>query len=607
VREPDDLCDNPGSLDALRSDPVFTTRPELRGTVGMVASTHWLASATGMSVLESGGNAFDAAVAAGLVLQVVEPHLNGPGGEVPIILYSSTREQVLVVNGQGPVPAAATVGHFRDLGLELVPGTGLLPACVPGAFDAWMLLLRDFGTLSLRSVMEPALGYALGGYPVVERIGQAVREVEELFRNQWPSSAEIYLRDGGFPAAGRLFSNPTLAATYGRLLAEAEGASRDREGQIEAARHCFYRGFIADAIAKFVQREEVADDSGRQHRGLMVGDDMALYEAQIEQPVSFDYHGHTVFKTGPWGQGPVFLQQLSLLAGFDLDDLEPDGAEFVHTVVESAKLAFADREAHYGDPGFTDVPLAALLDEGYAAARRSLIGPNASLELRPGSVNGRAPRLPDLIELSMPSNQPGWGEPTRARDTCHVDVVDREGNLVSATPSGGWLQSSPCIPHLGFPLGTRAQMFWLQESLPNSLLPGKRPRTTLTPSVAFKRGRPYLAFGTPGGDQQDQWSLVFFLNHVHFGRDLQASIDAPMFHTEHFPSSFFPRKAQPGSLFVESRFETLVLDQLRQRGHDVRIEGPWSLGRVSAAGRDSAGVLKAGANPRGMQGYAVGR
>jgi gamma-glutamyltranspeptidase/glutathione hydrolase len=577
----------------------FTTRPELRGTRGMVASTHWLASTAGMAALERGGNAFDAAVTAGFVLQVVEPHLNGPGGEVPIVLYSADRDEVRVVDGQGTAPAAATLDRFRELGLDLVPGTGLLAACVPGAFDAWLLLLRDFGTISLADALEPALGYAEDGYPVVPGIARSIGEVEELFRDEWPESARLYLP---VPRPGGLFRNRDLAATYRRVLAEADGGD-DREGQIDAARDAFYRGFVAEAITGYLEDAEVMDSSGRRHRGLLRGDDLASWQASVEAPVELDYGEWRVSKTGPWGQGPVFLQQLALLDGFDLGSLDRAGADFAHTVVECAKLAFADRESWYGDPRFVDVPLEELLSPAYADERRALVTDEASAELLPGSPGGREPRLPPLREAEAVA--PGVGEPTRG-DTCHLDVVDRHGNAVSATPSGGWLHGSPIVPGLGFCLGTRAQMFWLEEGVPSSLEPRKRPRTTLSPTIA-RRDSETLAFGTPGGDQQDQWSLVFFLSLVHFGLNAQEAIDAPMFHTEHFPESFYPRGARPGTLQLEDRFGRAVVAELRRRGHDVEVHEPWSLGRLSAAGRGADGVLYAAANPRGMQGYAVGR
>jgi gamma-glutamyltranspeptidase/glutathione hydrolase len=576
---------------------AFTTRPELRGTFGMVASTHWLASATGMAVLEQGGNAFDAAAAAGFVLQVVEPHLNGPGGDLPAIAHSAERDDVVVICAQGTAPAAATIDAFRALELDLIPGTGFLPAVVPGAFDGWLLMLREYGTWRLEDVLSFAIGYAEGGYPLVPQISATIERVQQLFRDEWPTSAELYLRDG-VPRPGELFRNADLAATYRRIVEESRGGTRERE--LERARASWYEGFVAEAIDRFV-RTQVMDSSGRRHAGLLTGDDLASWHATLEPPVSLEYRGHAVYKTGPWGQGPVLLQQLALLDGFDLAAMGIGSAEFVHTVVECAKLAFADREAWYGDPAFVDVPLDLLLSKEYADDRRALVGDTASEELRPG---GPDPRLPAPVEGAYAA---GVGEPTRGGgDTCHVDVVDRHGNIVSATPSGGWLYSSPVVPGLGFPLGTRAQMFWLEEGLPNSLEPRKRPRTTLSPSLAFRNGDPYVAFGTPGGDQQDQWSLAFFLHHVDFGLDLQAAIDAPCFHTSHFPSSFYPRDAHPRRVEIEARFAPETIDDLRARGHDVEVTEAWSLGRVSAAAREN-GLLKAAANPRGMQGYAVGR
>jgi gamma-glutamyltranspeptidase / glutathione hydrolase len=600
---------------------VIGTRPELRGTFGMVSSTHWLASASAMAVLERGGNAFDAAVAAGFVLQVVEPHLNGPGGEVPILAYSAARDGVLVICGQGVAPRSATIAHFRGLGLDLIPGSGLLPACVPGAVGGWLELLAQLGTMRLRDVLEYAIGYAEGGYPLVPRIADSIAGMEGVFRQEWTGSAELYLPGGAVPRPGSPFRNPALAATWRRLLDEAEAASGDRDAQIEAARDAFYQGFVAEAVDRFVAGAPVMDSTGRRHHGLLTGQDMASWRAAAEQPLTVDYHGVRVCKTGPWGQGPVFLQQLGLLEGFDLEAMGPGSADLIHTVTECSKLAFADREAWYGDPDLVEVPIGELLDPAYADQRRKLVGEDASLELRPGSPGaGREPRLPPQVldaearEPAGPAAGMGVGEPTLARDnpdandTCHVDVADRFGNMVACTPSGGWLHSSPVIPELGFCLGTRGQMFWLAEGVPNSLEGGKRPRTTLTPSLALRDGKPWLAFGTPGGDQQDQWTLTWFLNHLHFGMDLQLAIDAPNFHSEHFPSSFYPRGSRPGVLVVEDRLGDEVIEELRARGHRVERSGPWALGRLCAVGRDpGSGFLMAGANPRGRQGYAAGR
>ncbi|HEY7689229.1 MAG TPA: gamma-glutamyltransferase, partial [Dongiaceae bacterium] len=339
----------------------FTTRPEIAGNFGVVASTHWLATAAGMAILEKGGNAFDAAVAAGFALQVVEPHMNGPAGDAPILLWDVRRETVDVICGQGVAPELATIERYQDLGLDLIPAAGLLAAVVPGAFDAWLLLLRDYGTMRLSDVMEHALGYAERGYPLAPQVSATIASVQQLFEDEWVTSAEIYLPDGGVPAPGSLFRNLDLARTWRRVILDAESSTANREGQVDAARRIWAQGFIAEAIDSYCRTTESMDSSGRRHAGLLRGQDLARWKATVEKPLTFDYHGHTVCKCGPWSQGPVFLQQLALLAGFDIGAMDPLGEEFVHTVTECAKLAFADREAFYGDPNYVNVPLHMLL------------------------------------------------------------------------------------------------------------------------------------------------------------------------------------------------------------------------------------------------------
>jgi gamma-glutamyltranspeptidase/glutathione hydrolase len=591
----------------------FTTRPEIEGTFGVVTSTHWIATAVGMATLEKGGNAFDAACATAFTLQVVEPHLNGPGGDVPVILFDVRKGRPEVICGQGPAPAAATITHYRSLGLDLVPGTGLLAACVPGTFDTWMMVLRDYGTQRLADVLAPAIFYAGEGHPLVERAHATIATVEPLFREHWATSAAVYLHDGKVPATGTLFTNPALAETYKQVLREAAGPG-SREQEIERARKVWSQGFVAEAIDRFCRTQEIMDTSGRRHRGVLTGQDMAEWQATIEPPLTYQYGRYTVCKAGPWAQGPVMLQQLALLKGFRLDGLDVTGAEFVHTVVEASKLAFADREKFYGDPKFEPVPIETLLSDAYNDERRRLIHNTASLDLRPGAVEGfgaviklkRAEGAREVVGAM------GAGEPTVGRvgevrgDTVHFDIVDQAGNMVSATPSGGWLQSSPVIPELGFGLGTRGQMFWLDENHPASLKPGKRPRTTLSPTLALRDGEPYLAWGSPGGDQQDQWTTQLFLRHVHGRLNLQEAIDAPAWHSEHFPISFWPRTARPGVLVVESRIPAETQTELKRRGHVVEVGPAWSEGRLTAACRDGR-RRKAAANPRGMQGYAAGR
>lgn len=609
------------------SEQQQPTRPTLRGTFGAVASTHWLASQTGMAMLERGGNAFDAAAAAGLVLHVVEPHLNGLGGDCPVVLYDAGAGAASVLCGQGTAPASATIDHFADLGLDLVPGTGHLAAVVPGSFGTWMTMLAEHGTLPLREVMEPAITYARDGHPLLPRAAATIASVEQLFRGHWSSSAAVYLPGGAVPAPYARFTNPDLGDTLERLLREGEAAGTTPAAQAEGARAAFYSGFVAEAVDAFV-RTPVRDTSGRDHAGLLTADDLDGWRPGREAPTVGTLRTPTgdrqVLKTGPWGQGPVLLAQLAILDGYDLPGLLSDPVALVHAGVEAAKLAMADRDAYYGDPLFADVPIDELLSPAYAAARRPLVGDEASGELRPGAAGevteaearARLDRALAAASATVAATagaaSAGTGEPTVSRsgvtrgDTCHVDVADRWGNLVSATPSGAWLQSSPIVPGLGMSLPTRGQMFSLDPTSPSALAPGKRPRTTLSPGLVAAEGTPYLAFGTPGGDQQDQWTVPFLLHHLVGGATLQAAIDAPSWHTTHLVSSFYPREADLRGVEVEARLGTDAVTALQRRGHDVRVVGPWSLGRISAAGYVD-GWVQAAANPRGDQGYAVGR
>ena len=498
-----------------------------------------------------------------------------------------------------------------------------------------MLLLRDYGSLTLADVIQPAIDFGRNGYAVVPMMNTVIGTVAELFRSAWPTSAAAYLVDGAPPKVGSLHRNPVLSDTYTRLLKEAEVQGGNREDVIDAGRRVFYEGFIAEEIDRFCRETEWLDSSGEAHGGLLTGDDMARWQATVEDPATYDYHGYTLCKPGPWSQGPVFLQQLALLQGFDLAAMDPLGPDFIHTQIECAKLALADREAWYGDPDVHDVPLQFLLSDSYNDDRRQLVETQASLELRPGSPDGRAPHLADFDVLDPLAALPaGAGEPnappggTAAAnvitgtdaaatnhgpadgDTVHLDAADRFGNMVTCMPSGGWLQSSPVIPALGFCLGTRAQMFWLQDGFPSTLKPGIRPRTTLSPTLALRDGQPALAFGTPGGDAQDQWGLTMFLRHIHHGMDLQAAIDAPNFHTDHLLSSFYPRTFQPAVVKAESRLPQDTIDALRNRGHRIEMVDDWALGRMTAVGREpteGGWLLKGAAHPRFQEAYAVGR
>ncbi|GGG63470.1 transferase [Kocuria dechangensis] len=590
----------------------FSTRPDLRGAFGMASSTHWLATAAAQSVLERGGNAFDAAVAGGFVLHVVEPHLNGPGGDLTGLFATAGRPgEPVVLMGQGPAPAGATAEHCRAEGLDLVPGAGALAAAVPGAVDAWFVLLRDHGTWELADVLALAAGYARDGHPVLGRVGATIAAVSGLFAEHWPSSARQWMPAGRPPAAGEMIRNEAYARVLERLVAAGAGA-RTREARIEAARRVWREGFVAEAAAAFVSAPH-RHSSGTDHAGVLTVEDFASFEAGYEPAATLEFRGHTVAKTGPWGQGPVLLQALAILDGFDDDRLDPSTALGAHTVLEALKLALADREAWYGDD---DVPLGHLLSPAYAAERRALITDTASHELRPGRVPGREPFLPPLRTEhggGDTSALPAAGEPTvrptgeTRGDTCHIDVVDRWGGMVAVTPSGGWLQSSPTIPGLGFCLGTRLQMTWL-EGGPSRLTPGKRPRTTLSPTLVLRDGHAVAALGSPGGDQQDQWQLPWLLRTLVGGWTPQQAVDAPTLHTTSVPGSFWPRTWEPGGAVVEDRLGEHVLADLARRGHRVVRAGDWSLGRLSVVTRDPAtGVVGAAADPRGVQGYAAGR
>lgn len=601
---------------ALPGERPFSTRPELIGTFGMVAASHWLATASGMAILEKGGNAFDAAVAATFALQVVEPALCGVGGEAPMIFCDAKTERIHVISGQGTAPASANVDAYHALGLEIVPGAGLLPAVVPGAFDGIMLLLRDWGTMSIEQVLEPAIDYARNGFPISARVSATISGLKELFSHHWPSSGAVYLPGGSAPTPWSRFCNPALADFFERIIKEAISVGGSREKKIDAARDAFYRGFVAEIIDRFVAGNKFLDTTGECHSGFVTAQDLADFETSLEAPVSVEYGDYTVFKMDAWSQGPAFLQQLSILKSFDIAKMDLEGPDFVHVVVEATKLAFADREKFYGDPKFVDVPMETLLSDDYGRQRASLITDKASGDIRPGSVDGfGGPVIYGLADGSRWMVKQDGGtvpfQPVNAAmiatgDTVHLDIADKDGNMISVTPSGGWLRSSPAIPGLGFQLSNRGQIFTLEKGAPGALEPGKRPRSTLSPGFANRGGKPYMAFGTPGADRQDQWALQFFLNHADHGQNLQQAIDSPKFHTTHFPGSFYPKRAKLRSLSLEGRFPQSTIAELKRRGHAVEVGEDWSQGRMTAVSRDGE-YLKAGADPRYMQTYAAGR
>jgi gamma-glutamyltranspeptidase/glutathione hydrolase len=482
----------------------------------------------------------------------------------------------------------------------------LLAATVPGAFDAWCTLLERFGTRRLTDVIAPARALASRGFPMYPFLRSLLTLIEPRFRSDWATSAAIY---SPVPELGQALRNPLLAAFYDQLIAAEATASGGRERGIRAARDSFYRGRHAQSI-EAAMRDPVVDASGAAHAGLLRADDLARSHADVEATQSVEYRDAVVHKCGPWSQGPVLLQQLRLLEGFDLAAMGRGSADALHTFAECAKLAFADREACYGDPRHSDIPLERLLSESYADERRRLIDPTrASLDWTPGCgqlpagwpLGPAAPRVPlEPQALAASATQAAAPPPLGRNDTTQCVAADRYGNLVSATPSGGWILTSPVMRDLGFPIGTRAQMFVLDPQHPNAAAPGRRPRTTLSPSLALLPDGRWLAFGTPGGDQQDQWQTHFLLELLDFeAPDLQAAIDAPSAHSSHMPSSFYPRHVEPGRLCIEDRIAATVREELSRRGHDVQADGPWSHGRLLAAAFSSErGLAEAAASSR---------
>ncbi len=544
-------------------------------------------------MLLAGGNAVDTAVATGLALHVVEPHMNGIGGETPILIYSAREKRAFAISGQGTAPKAATLDYFRQRSISMIPGDGFLPATVPASFDAWIACLSRFGTMTLSQVIQPALRLAEKGFPIYPTLQRNLNQHSDRLLQEWPTTTRIFLPHGRVPEVGQVLKQPELANTLRCLAGAEKSRGNEREDGLRAARDFFYRGKIAHKIVEYTTTQPSKDSTGKPHTSLLSLEDLAEYETRVEETVNIDYADLNVHKCGPWSQGPVFLQQLRLLEGYDIESMARESADYIHVVTEASKLAFADRERYYGDPLFADIPMETLLSKRYAASRRKLIKMNkVLLKLQPGE-------FPKVARAKTKGTFEG--------DTTHLDTVDSEGNLVSATPSGGWIWSSPVIEGLGFPLGTRGQMFSLDPSHPNCIAPRKRPRTTLSPTLVTSAHGPLMGFGTPGGDQQDQWALQFFLNYVVFGMNLQAAIDAPSFHTSHFRSSFYPRDAHPGSLHVESRIPSKVVRELKRRGHRIVMEGDWSNGRVTAVHYNwQSGVMSAAASSRYQTAYALG-
>lgn len=597
--------------------PGFTTRPVVMGRRGVVTSGHYLATAAGFRIMEQGGNAIDAAAAMCFCLNLLEPQSCGLGGEAPTLVYSAREGRAYAISGMGWSPAAFTIEWCRANGIDLIPGDGYLPACVPSVVGTWALALARFGTMSFAQVLAPAIELAEEGFAVYDGLQQSLAANLTKYTDLYPSTGEVYCPGGQAPRSGDVLRNPEWAQTL-RLIcrAEADAAGHSRVAGIEAGCRAFYEGEIAARMVDFIRSNPVEDASGTAHTGLLTLADLAEWQAAAEDTVSLEYRGLTVHKCSTWTQGPVFLQQLAILQGFDLAAMGHNSAAYLHTLMEAANLAFADREAYYGDPEFDEVPLAELLSARYNDERRRLVGEHACLEMRPGDV-GRG--FPGYATRNVADDNRAALSVTRRAtrdlglshahlgDTTHLDAIDREGNMVASTPSGGWLGSSPVIRGLGFPLGTRGQMFYLNPARPNALAPHKRPRATLTPTLVTRDGAPYMVFGTPGGDCQDQWTLQFFLNVVDFGMDLQDALDQPTVHSVHFPSSFYPRDAYPGRVMAEDRIPAAVLDELRLLGHEVVTVPGWANGKTMAIRYDSRrSVISGAVAAKGTIGYALG-
>ena len=585
-------------------------RPHVMGRNGALVADHYLAAAAGYRMALDGGNAVDIAATISFCQNVLEPHQCGIGGEVPILVYVAAERRVFSISGVGWSPAAFTIEWCRDHGIGLIPGDGFLPAIVPGAVGAWCVALERFGTKSLSEVIRPALGLARDGFPMYPGLRDAIVRHEARLRT-WPASRALYLPGDSAPAVGELFRSPGLAWTMEQLVAAERRASvSGRPAGLDAARREFYEGRIARRILDYIGDAQVSDASGSRHGCLLDAEDLAEWRAEVEAPVSLRYRGLRVHKCSAWSQGAVFLQQLAILAGFDLPAMGLRSSEYIHTRLEAAQLAFADREAYYGDPRFDQVPFDTLLSDEYAAERRRLVGPEACGDLRPGAVPGHDPIAVHNVEAG---NREAMGLPPFGTgagggwigDTTHLDVVDSEGNMVAATPSGGWFPTSPTIPGLGFSLSTRGQMFVLDERRANALAGRKRPRVTLTPGLATRNGAPELAFGMRGGDLQDQLTLGFFVAHHTFGLSLQDALDEPVFWSEGFPSSFHPRPSHPRLARIDERFGEDIADRLRLKGHEVHGLNGLRANHMAVRRDPATGVLSAGVASTGDTSYPL--
>ena len=601
-----------------------TFRPVVRGKRGVVAGGHPLSVEAGMRILQDGGNAVDAGVATVLAASVIEFSHFSFGGEVPILIKLKGRE-VAVVEGMGQAPKKATREFFlnRAKSMEtdsasadpsraqprpmemavmagrkpgMIPSTGPLSATVPAVLDACVTALDQFGTKTLAEVMQPAIELA-DGFPIDELRVQYITTRSSVF-SQWPDAKRVFLPNGQIPKVGDLFVQADLARTLREIVrAErlgAKGTRNSRHAGLMSARDYFYKGPIAKRIGSYMEA----------NGGLIAAGDFAIFKAAVGQPVQTNYRGYTVYKAGFWTQGPAFIETLNLLEGFDLKAMDHNSSTYIHTLAEAMKLALADRDRYYGDPNFVKIPTNELLSKPYATLRRQLIDPRrASLAQIPGDPLNMKP----ILATSMPTIGRASQVPLieRANDTTCVNVIDKEGNLFSATPSGAWLPAV-VAGDTGVLMGQRLQSALLDPNSPNVVAPGKRPRITLTPTLVLKDGVPAMVLSTPGGDNQDQALLQVFLNIVEFGMNPQEAVEAARFDTQHYVSSFDDHEFLPGSLNLESRIEIRIIKELGALGHKTKVQTAWgTLSSPTVIVFDSrTGVAAAGADPRRGR-YAV--
>jgi gamma-glutamyltranspeptidase / glutathione hydrolase len=578
------MTTDPRTLDPAR--PRGSHRPEFRAGRHAIAAGHYLATMAGLRQLEAGGNAIDAGVAAGLCLGVLQSDFVSVAGVAPIICYLAERDLVTTFAGVGGWPAAATRDEVLRRGGGTLP-EGALRTVVPAAPDAWVTALRRYGTRRFADVAADAIELAAEGFPMYEVMASRIASNERMLA-RWPTTAGLFLPDGCPPYPGERFRQPALARTLERMVAaEGRASAAGRDTGLQATRDEFYRGSIAEEIAGFIAAEG----------GLLAYDDLAGFAVEETAPIAVDYRGTRVYGCGPWCQGPALLEALQILAGFDLRGLRHNSPAYLHLLLEALKLAFADREAYIGDPAFVDVPIERLLSDEYAAEQRRRIDARRAAAALPEPGDAGRPRERPLVAA---------GSGDGGSDTSYLCVVDRWGNVFSATPSDGF--NGPVPPSIGCMISPRGSQSWLEAEHPSAIAPGKRPRLTPNPAIALRPDGWAMPFGTPGGDVQPQAMLQVLLNILEFGMTPQAAVEAPRVATYSQPNSFFPHESQPGVVRAEARLGGRTLAGLQSRGHTVQrwTDWTWAAGAVCAIVREAGGrLLTAGADPR-REAYAAG-